>query len=107
VDPVERLPRGRPAPAAGNGTQSVAVGDLNGDGHPDLAVANSTDNDVSVLLGDGSGSFSVPANFSTHTLPYSVAIGDVNGDAHPDLAVANSSSNDVSVLLNGSFVGYW
>src|SRR5438105_3304052 len=82
--------------------QSIAIGDLNGDGIPDLAVANNggaSSGDVSVLLGAGAGSFSPATNYSAQPHPESIAIGDLNADGIPDLAVANSSTNDVSVLL--------
>ena len=85
---------------AHTGPQSVAIGDLNGDGKLDLAVANQPSNDVSVLLGDGAGSFAAATNFPAHTGPSSVAIGDLNGDGKPDLAVADQGTGDVSVLLN-------
>jgi hypothetical protein len=77
----------------------VAVGDFNGDGFPDLAVANSGSNDVSVLLGNGDASFQPARSFGAATQPWSVAVGDFNGDGFPDLGVANLKSNDVSVLL--------
>jgi hypothetical protein len=79
--------------------RSVAIGDLNGDTKPDLAVANYSSNTVSVLLGNGAGSFGEKTDFGTGINPRSVAIGDLNGDTKPDLAVANYSSNTVSVLL--------
>src|SRR5262249_57760912 len=85
---------------------SVAVGDFNGDGVLDLAVANGGYNDVSVLLGNGDGRFEVARSFGTGSCPISVAEGDFDGDGVLDLAVANYSSNTVSVLLgngDGSF----
>jgi predicted NUDIX family NTP pyrophosphohydrolase len=91
---------------AGSIPRSVAVGDFNGDGIPDLAVANEGSGNVSVLLGNGDGSFQAPQNFAAGTYPRSVAVGDFNGDGIPDLAVANEGSDDVSVLLgngDGSF----
>ena len=81
---------------------SVAVGDFNGDGKPDLAVANYRSNNVSVLLGNGDGSFQAAQDFGAGSHPYSVAVGDFNGDGKPDLAVANSGSNNVSVLINNT-----
>jgi len=77
----------------------VAIGDLDGDGNPDLAVANANSDDVSVLLGAGDGSFATQARFGAGISPRSIAIGDLDGDGIPDLAVANGASNDVSVLL--------
>ena len=85
--------------AAGSNPFSIAIGDLNGDGKPDLAVANVNSNNVSILLGDGTGSFGPATNFAVGTNPESVAIGDFNGDGKPDLAVANIGSDSVSILL--------
>src|SRR5439155_1077953 len=85
---------------AGRSPFSVAVGDFNGDGRLDLVTANISSNDVSVLLGNGDGSFQPARNFATGgTQPVSVVVGDFNGDGVLDLAVVNSSSNTVSVLL--------
>jgi hypothetical protein len=82
---------------------SVAVGDFNGDGKQDLAVANYNSGNVSILLGDGVGYFGLPNNFTAGTGPASVAVGDFNGDGKQDLAVANNASNNVSILLgNGT-----
>ena len=67
----------------------MAVGDVNGDGKPDLVVANEGSNTVSVLLGNGNGTFQAQQTFATGTDPISVAVGDVNGDGKPDLVVAN------------------
>ncbi|WP_254564241.1 putative Ig domain-containing protein, partial [Oscillatoria sp. HE19RPO] len=92
--------------AVGTGPNSVTVGDFNGDGNPDLAVANRNSNTVSVLIGDGSGSFAAQTPFTVGNAPISVTVGDFNGDGNPDLATANRSSNTVSVLIgdgSGSF----
>src|SRR5262249_5568325 len=97
---------GSPVATGSAGASSVAIGYLNGDASPDLAVANLNHNDVSVLLGNGSGGFSAAAGSPVATggtASSSIAVGNLNGDAKPDLAVANNGSNDVSVLLgNGS-----
>ena len=84
---------------AGDWPHSVAIGDLNGDGDPDLAVANRGSDNVSVLLGNGDGTFQSAVNYGAGDGPSSVAIGDLNGDGDPDLAVANWLSDNVSVLL--------
>src|SRR5262249_28794327 len=65
---------------AGTNPTSVAIGDLNGDGKLDLAVANFGSNNVSVLLGNGSGGFAAATNFAVGAFPQFVAIGDLNGD---------------------------
>jgi hypothetical protein len=75
---------------------SVAIGDFNGDGKSDLAVAGGN---VSILLGTGTGTFGAATNYTVGAYPRSVAIGDFNGDGLSDLATANSTSNDVSILL--------
>ena len=64
----------------GSGPGSVAIGDLNGDGKPDLATPNGLSNTVSVLLGNGDGTFGPNSDFGTGSGPFSLAIGDLNGD---------------------------
>ena len=71
----------------GGNAQSVAMGDLNGDSKPDLAVANTNANTVAVLLGNGDGTFGPRSDYVTGN-SFSVAIGDLNGDGKPDLAAA-------------------
>src|SRR6266540_3726947 len=84
----------------GANASSVAIGDLNGDGKLDLAIANYDSNTVSVLLGNVGGGFQAQTQYPTGTNPSSVAIGDLNGDGRLDLAVANFGSNNVTVLLS-------
>jgi len=81
------------SPTVGGYPDSIAVGDFNSDGIPDLAVASVDQSIVTILLGNGDGTFSanVP-NLNTVTTPQSVAVGDFNGDGIVDLAVVNSSS---------------
>src|SRR5208337_4191608 len=78
---------------------ALVAGDFNGDGRTDLAVANLASNDVSVLLGNGDGTFQKPVQYATGYGPYALVVGDFNGDGRTDLAVANFDDNDVSVLL--------
>jgi hypothetical protein len=88
--------------AVGRFVWSVAVGDFNGDGRPDLAVASSGSNDVSALLGIGDGIFQAGQSFTAGNSPVSVAVGDFNGDGRLDLVVANENSNTVSILVNST-----
>src|SRR5262245_25727626 len=81
---------------AGTNPVSVAVGDFNGDGKPDLVVANGGTANVSVLLGNGDGTFQSGGNVGGLSGPSSVAVGDFNGDGKRDLAVANSGTTNVS-----------
>jgi hypothetical protein len=81
----------------------VAVADLNGDGKLDLAVINASasSKSVSVLLGNGDGTFQGTTSFKTGGgLPTSVAAGLFDANGKPDLAIANQGSFYVSVLLN-------
>src|SRR6202453_2465356 len=82
-----------------SGSQSVAVGDFNGDGQPDLAVTNSGANGVNVFLNREGGLTAVSAIPATGDSPSSIATADFNGDGKLDLAVANSGSNNVTILL--------
>src|SRR5438552_965673 len=82
--------------------RAVAVGDFNGDGHQDLAVAYEGSG-VAVLLGDGAGAFQDQTLYASGGGPVAVAVGDFNGDGRPDLAAANADNGTVGVLLgNGS-----
>ncbi len=80
--------------------QSVAVGDFNGDGKLDLVAADDV-GIVSVLLGNGNGTFQPQVTYAVGIHPYSVAVGDFNGDGKLDLVTANYVSNTVSVVLSG------
>ena len=91
--------------AVGTHPTGLAIGDLNGDGVPDLAVVNHGDSTVSVLLNGTSPGNSVPAftghrDFGTDASPYAVAIGDLNGDGKPDLVMTSGGAASVSVLEN-------
>jgi hypothetical protein len=104
-------------PSGGNGTGSVALGDLNGDGRLDMVVANGcvsgsqcgsmTAGSLDVLLGNGDGTFQAPVSYFTGSTHVSFAtIADVNDDGRPDLLVGGScphgdcsAGGTVAVLL--------
>jgi hypothetical protein len=91
---------------------SVAVADVNGDGKPDLVVANqcadstcATNGTVAVLLGNGDGTFQTAVAYSSGGyIPVSVVVADVNGDGKPDLLVGNQCESN-STCANGGMVG--
>jgi hypothetical protein len=83
----------------GIGPTSVAVGDFNNDGNLDVVTANYTDGTVSVLLGNGDGTFQPAVTYVVGNNPNSVAVGDFNHDGNLDIVVANTADNTVSVLL--------
>ena len=73
--------------------------DVNRDGTSDLAVANRASNNLSLMIGNGDGTFRPGKIYPVGTTPYDVAAGDFDGDRHPDLAVGNGDSKDISILL--------
>lgn len=84
---------------------SVALGDLNKDGRPDLVSANYGYNTAGVLLNQGAGSFPATAtqlSTGNNSAPNDVAVADVNGDGRADLITANFTTGKVAVLLNAS-----
>src|SRR5262249_49122153 len=83
-----------------DGSNSVAIGDVDQDGWLDLAVANSNANAVSVLLGKGDGTFAPKMDYGTGPYPHSVHLVDVNSDQRLDMVVTNQLASSVSVLLN-------
>lgn len=110
------------SPATGEAPESMVVADFNGDGIPDLAVANSTtgsgstftsNNSVTILLGKGDGTFTampvIPntgQGFPKVTGFPSLAVADFNRDGKADLAVTNQLGNSLTILMgvgNGTF----
>jgi hypothetical protein len=83
----------------GAGPQAVAVGDFNGDGIPDLAVANTADNTITILLGNGDGTFTDAGTLTTDAAPVSIVTADLNGDGMLDLVVANRDGGTLTIFL--------
>jgi FG-GAP-like repeat len=102
-----RQPAGSPFPC-GDSPFNVAIGDVNGDGIPDLAIVNSpsstsdrTGRDgLTILLGDGKGGFTRMAGspFLTGKRPNMVAIGDINGDGVGDVVVSNPDDDTITIF---------
>ena len=85
------------------GPYQPAIGDLNGDGRPDLVVGNADADQMQVLLATGPGTFAAPVTHAAGDGAEGVAIADLNGDGKPDIVVANLWAGTASVFLgNGS-----
>ncbi len=94
--------------AAGNSPSSIAVADFNGDDKMDLAITNELDNTVTVLIGQGNGSF-LPATgspFTAGSSPGFVVSADFNSDGNNDLAIANIQGNTITLLLGNGVGGF-
>jgi hypothetical protein len=85
----------------GNLPVAIASGDLDTNGTADLAVVNQTDNSVTILLNQGSGTFALGPNspLPTSSSPTSITIADFNQDGHADIAVTNGGANTFRVFL--------
>jgi hypothetical protein len=79
-----------------------AVGDFNGDHILDIAVANYSSNNVSVLLGKGDGTFEGALNYTVGTEPSAITVADLNNDGAPDIAVADEIGKTIAVLINNA-----
>jgi hypothetical protein len=79
--------------------ESVAVGDVNGDGRQDIVTTNRREGTASVLLSRQNG-FAEPKKYGVGRAPHWAAIGDLNGDRAADLAVVDTRDDAVSILLN-------
>jgi hypothetical protein len=77
---------------------SVAIGDVTGDGKPDIVTANYNSNEVSILTGEGDGTYYAPISYTVPAHPISMVIGDVNHDNKIEIMTANYLNQNVSVL---------
>ena len=93
------------SPDAGSADAPTAVADFNGDGVPDLAIGSSAGRNVTVLLGNGAGKFTVGASIEAANSPRLLTVADFNGDGLPDIAThprffaMSSSTGNIAVLL--------
>jgi FG-GAP-like repeat len=101
-------PAGSPF-ACGDAPFGIAIGDINADGKPDLAIINSPGsmgegkgkNGLTVLVGDGTGKFTTMKGspFNAGKIPNRIAIGDVNGDGVNDIVTSDNDSNKIYLFL--------
>ncbi len=98
-------PPAQPIPV-GNAPAAIATGDFAGNGRIDLAIANERSNTVSILMGNGDGTFQPPETLPVGSTPVAIVAGDFSGNGKVDLAVVNQGDSSVSILIgngNGSF----
>src|SRR3984957_13601891 len=96
-------------PATAAGPVAMTVADFNGDGNPDLAIVNQTTQNVTILEGNGNGTFTEfpKSPLAVGKVPVAIASGSLSGSNGPALAIVNQSDNTLSVSLgngDGTFV---
>jgi hypothetical protein len=90
--------------SVGEGPTAAAAGDLNGDGHQDIVVANQLSHDLTILLGDGTGQLRSGGRVPGGEDPGDVALADLNGDGNLDIVVPNHDT-DYLTILHGDGTG--
>jgi hypothetical protein len=80
----------------------VVVGDFNHDGKPDLAVADFNTNTISILIGNGDGTFQPHIEYATTSFPFGIVVADFNGDGELDLAVTDLAATNSNCFVSGS-----
>jgi len=88
--------------ATNTNPEAIVVADFNGDGKPDVAVANFNGSNIGVLLNDGEGGFGPPANYAICSSTWEVTAADINGDGYPDLLAPLPSCTGMAVILNAA-----
>lgn len=99
TSPTSGVSTGRTDLGVGTNPRGTIAADFNGDRKADVAVVNRDTANVSILLGNGDGTFKAAVNYATGSDPVNLAAGDLNNDGKLDLVVANRASYTVSVLL--------
>jgi hypothetical protein len=84
----------------GSGPRALAIADLNRDGHVDIATANAIGNSVSVLFGNGDGTFRDAVSYGTVSQPRSLAVAELDGSNGPDIIVPSGNDASVAILRN-------
>jgi hypothetical protein len=90
----------------GTAPRDVVAGDFDGDGDLDVATANETSDDVSVLLGNGNGTLGSASQYAVVGSPTRIVAGDLDGDDRTDIVTASPAENSVSVLLASASGGF-
>ncbi len=112
TNPTSTIWLGQNTLTVGTDPRGVVVADFNGDGKPDIAIVDRVSNTISVLLGNGDGTFAPAATYATGADCIAIAVGDFNGDGKLDLITANRAAYTISILLGngdgtfGSHVDY-
>ncbi len=97
--------------ASGSSPNGLSISDLDGDGKPDIIVANESSNNISLYRNTStsgsiaSNSFAAKVDLTTGSGPHRLAVGDIDGDAKHDIVVANWTSNTISIFRNVSTIG--
>jgi len=105
-DGTFQMPTNHDVYPTGADTYNILVGDVNNDGKLDLVTGNLSSQSISVLLGNGDGTFQPAINIPTGAEAQSIAMADLNGDGNLDVVVPNYGNAEVTVLLgngNGTF----
>ncbi len=87
-----------PSNPVGRAPQAITSGDFNGDGYGDLATVNGTSDDVSILLGNGNGTFRSAISFGVGKIPLALVAEDMDRDGVLDLVLALSGSDQITIL---------
>ncbi len=97
-----------PLDNASQGYVVVAVGDVNGDGHADVAAAGFNANQIVVFMGSADGGLGSPVAYDIGSAqnPRAIALADVDGDGRLDLVTANGDSSNLSVLAGDGAGGF-
>jgi hypothetical protein len=85
--------------ATGTNPTGIVIGDVNGDGIPDLVICNDYDNTISVLLGKKGGTFQPQTTFPAFGFPYNIFAGDFNNDGILDLVTVDKKGDAISLFL--------
>jgi len=97
---AQNCPDGCVSFPVGNNPGALVAADINKDGNLDVVVTNHDSNTISILPGNGDGTFQPQSVLSTGTAPTGIAAGDFNNDGAVDIAVTNNGDNTVTIFLN-------